>query len=140
MLSAAGTLAYKAPETFRNEYSTASEVYAFAIILWEMLTGERPWRIDSKGRAYNDAAIVMSVISGERPPLPARLRLVEGGMPAHAALKRILRQSWAHEPAQRPPFATVGRKLRDAMRREQDQLRESRESRETEAERAAAFV
>merc|ERR1719488_219972 len=60
-----GTLAYKAPETFRNEFSTSSEVYAWSIIVWEMLTGARPWRVDPMGRAYNDAAIVMSVISGE---------------------------------------------------------------------------
>jgi serine/threonine protein kinase len=125
-----GTLAYRAPETFRNEFSTASEVYAFGVIVWEMLTGARPWRVDSKGRAYNDAAIVLSVISGERPQLPERLRLTEGGQQAHAALKRLMHASWSHEATQRPPFSTIGRKLRDAMRREHE-LRESRESRES---------
>ena len=32
----AGTLAYKAPECFEDRFDTASEVYAFAIVAWEV--------------------------------------------------------------------------------------------------------
>ena len=38
----AATLAYKAPEAFDDEFSMESEVYAFAIIGWEVLTGQQP--------------------------------------------------------------------------------------------------
>ena len=74
----------------------------------------------------------MAVISGERPRLPAKLPCVDGGVQAHAALKRLMHASWAHEPAQRPPFAKVGSKLRDAMRREQELREMSRESLDSE--------
>ena len=121
-----------------QEYTTESEVYAFAVIAWEMLTGDRPWRVDSKGRSYNDAAVVMAVISGERPKMPARLPLLSaGGQQAHSVLRRIVRESWAHEPHQRPAFAKVSMELRDELRRERERrsglhelsrIRESEES------------
>lgn len=97
-------------------------MYAFAVIVWEVLTGERPWKADSKGRPYNDAAIVMAVISGERPPFPARLplspRLKREGDDAHKVLRRVVKESWAHEPSARPEFAALQLELRDELRRE----------------------
>ncbi len=41
---AAGTPAYMAPECFAEErISHAVDVYAFGMLLWEMLTGRVPW-------------------------------------------------------------------------------------------------
>jgi serine/threonine protein kinase len=40
--SAVGTLAYMAPEQRRGEVAAASDIYASAIILFEMLTGHTP--------------------------------------------------------------------------------------------------
>ena len=82
----------QAPEQLEDEFCAASEVYSFAIIVWEMLTGGRPWRVDHKGRTYNDAAIVMGVISGERPPLPAdpsRLKFELQSLLASSGLPRF---------------------------------------------------
>jgi serine/threonine-protein kinase len=39
---AVGTLAYMAPEQRRGEVSPASDVYASAVVLFEMLTGHTP--------------------------------------------------------------------------------------------------
>ena len=44
-----GTLAYRAPETFNGKYTMASEVFSFALVLWELLTGQRPWHRDAEG-------------------------------------------------------------------------------------------
>ena len=33
-------------------------------------------------------------------------------------LRRIVRESWSHEPSQRPAFATLQMELRDELRRE----------------------
>jgi tetratricopeptide (TPR) repeat protein len=40
---AVGTLAYMAPEQRRGEVSPASDVYASAVVLFEMFTGRTPW-------------------------------------------------------------------------------------------------
>ncbi|HEX4419250.1 MAG TPA: serine/threonine-protein kinase [Kofleriaceae bacterium] len=40
---AVGTLAYMAPEQRRGELSPASDVYASAVVLYEMFTGHTPW-------------------------------------------------------------------------------------------------
>ena len=43
---AIGTLAYMAPEQRRGEVSPAGDVYASAVVLYEMLTGSTPWSRD----------------------------------------------------------------------------------------------
>ncbi|MGE5184823.1 MAG: protein kinase domain-containing protein, partial [Acidobacteriota bacterium] len=40
---AVGTLAYMAPEQRRGEVTPASDVYASAVVLFEMCTGHTPW-------------------------------------------------------------------------------------------------
>ncbi len=40
---ALGTLAYMAPEQRRGEVSSAADVYASAVVLYEMFTGRTPW-------------------------------------------------------------------------------------------------
>jgi hypothetical protein len=39
----AGTLAFKAPETFRGRFSPASDVFGLAVLDWEMATRQSPW-------------------------------------------------------------------------------------------------
>jgi eukaryotic-like serine/threonine-protein kinase len=43
---AVGTLAYMAPEQRRGEVSPASDVYASAVVLFEMFLGRTPWSRD----------------------------------------------------------------------------------------------
>lgn len=40
-----GTPIYMSPEAFEEEYSNASDVYAFAIIVYEIVSGERPFNL-----------------------------------------------------------------------------------------------
>ena len=41
--AARGTLAYMAPEQRRGEMTPSSDVYASAVVLFEMFTGHTPW-------------------------------------------------------------------------------------------------
>ena len=57
-----GTLAWKAPEEFDDEpFSQKSDVYSFAIVIWEMMTREKPF----KGQGANE--ITINAIQGYRP-------------------------------------------------------------------------
>jgi serine/threonine protein kinase len=60
------TPAYASPEQVRGgTISTASDVYSLGVILYELLTGARPYRVSSMS-----AAEVEAVVCGTRPPTP----------------------------------------------------------------------
>ena len=89
----AGTLAYKAPECFANEFTTASESYAYGVVGFEVLTAQLPW----EGKI--EPAIIMAVaVKHERPPLPSDLG-------SSGILVPLIERCWAQEPRDRPSFA-----------------------------------
>jgi serine/threonine-protein kinase len=73
---AVGTLAYMAPEQRRGDSIDAScDLYAAAVVLYEMLTGDYPWRRDvllAGTRARGDFRLPDAVLAGAPPDL-ARL-------------------------------------------------------------------
>ncbi|MBA2314572.1 MAG: serine/threonine protein kinase, partial [Chloroflexi bacterium] len=87
-----GSVHYFSPEQARGESTTfPSDVYSLGIVLWEMLTGRRPWEGDSA------AAVAMARLSGP-PPSPSRVR---PGVPP--GLEAILQRAMAPDPADRYP-------------------------------------
>ena len=64
----AGTPAYMAPELFENkQYNRSVDSYAFAIVLWELFTGEMPFY------CMEIADIRNRVIDGGRPIIPSTI-------------------------------------------------------------------
>jgi hypothetical protein len=93
-LNPAGTLGYMSPEQLQGQAATAaSDLFAFAVVLFEMLTGQRPFDGDSP------AAIMNRTLSAAPPSL--------GGLLPEAppAWDSIFAQALAKDPRRRPGTA-----------------------------------
>ena len=110
-----GTLAYSAPEAFSDEYVLASEVYSYAIILWEVITSKIPWVTNpANGKPYTQATLMHAVLSGKRPELPDGL--------ANSVLGGLAQRCWQGSAAARPSFEMVRRHLQLGLRQSMSDL------------------
>ena len=91
-----------APEVLRGSAaaSSASDVYAFGMTLWELLT-RRPLYIN-----MTPTTLEQIVVKGLRPPLPQ-------GVPPF--LGTLLMQCWEQEPKLRPTLQQVHRSLQEGV-------------------------
>ena len=62
-----GSLAYMAPELFRHWVTPQADIYALGIVLFQLLTGQRPFRADTP------AALMYQILNGD-PPLISTFR------------------------------------------------------------------
>lgn len=87
----AGTVAYMAPEQLRGAAATAAaDIHAFGVVLFEMLTGERPF----------DGATALETASRrlqEKAPAPEWK-----GRPVHPAWAYVIERCLEVEPGKRP--------------------------------------
>lgn len=90
---AVGTAAYMAPEQLRgHEIGAATDLWAFGVVLYQMLTGERPFGGERRG-------MVHAILYEDPPPL----RGLRPDVPE--ALERIAARCLAKEPGERCPDA-----------------------------------
>lgn len=96
-----GTCAYMAPETFLGTHvSFRSDVFSFAVLLWEMVTGEEPW-----AGVSSPLQIVMAVgVEQQRLPIPAD---------CPRPIARLIAECWHHNPDARPDFAAIRQHIAD---------------------------
>ncbi|RHZ80973.1 hypothetical protein Glove_130g164 [Diversispora epigaea] len=84
-----GVIPYMAPETLsRGEYTQASDIYSFGMVMLEVLTSYPPY--------YNishDANLVMDICKGLRPEIKYEIPQF---------LKEIMEKCWDFEPLNRP--------------------------------------
>jgi serine/threonine-protein kinase len=99
-----GTAVYMSPEQVRGQRATAaSDVYAFGVMLYEAISGDRPFTADSQlGYLYQHAEV--------DPPRP----VIRKHYPA--ALAGLALACLAKEPADRPAMAEVAERLAAAAR------------------------
>jgi len=83
-----------APELLQsNIFTEKTDVYAYAVVVWEVLTGAVPWQ------GLNPMQVGMQILMQQaRPPVP-------DGAPAD--LTALMQRCWAQEPDARPSFAEV---------------------------------
>ena len=97
----AGTPAYMAPELFDGMNATEKvDVYSFAILLWECITGKVPW-----GHVPSPMQIIYYVgVLNQRPALPADDSFPED-------LRQLIEDCWVVDPKKRPGFDVVLKRL-----------------------------
>ena len=94
-----GTPIYMAPEIFSKEtYSKATDVYAFAFILYEIFTLETPFK------GCQMMQIVAEVVKGIRP-------IINDDVPDY--FRDLIQRCWAEDPECRPSFEEIVDELKN---------------------------
>jgi serine/threonine protein kinase len=95
-------MVYRAPETMVSKTSSpAADVYAFAMVLWSIITGRRPQQ-ELAQALKAPLGFMVKVRKGLRPPVDGLSGPVAG----------LLERCWATDPADRPMFEGVLEDLR----------------------------
>ncbi|KAI9207298.1 kinase-like domain-containing protein, partial [Polychytrium aggregatum] len=97
-----GTEGYMAPEMFDEDDPSGSslktDVYSFAITMYEVLNDSKPVWVTANGQAMKPAQILSQIFQNKRPK-----RL--DGVPDDIWL--LIESCWAQEPADRPSFSEI---------------------------------
>ncbi|KAL9224593.1 hypothetical protein vseg_000612 [Gypsophila vaccaria] len=96
-----GTLPWMAPELLSGKTNMVTEkidVYSFGIVMWEVLTGEEPYK------DMHSASIIGGIVNNTlRPQIPTW---------CDPEWKALMESCWAYEPTDRPSFPEISQKLR----------------------------
>jgi serine/threonine protein kinase len=89
-----GTLSFMASETLEGGQSTKkSDVFAFGLILYEVLVGERVFP-----KTGNLVQLIQMHTQETRPPIPKGI---------HLSIATLIRQCWTKNPESRPTFEDI---------------------------------
>eukprot|EP00177_Eucheuma_denticulatum_P003418 GFKZ01006180.1.p1 GENE.GFKZ01006180.1~~GFKZ01006180.1.p1 ORF type:complete len:1218 (+),score=218.00 GFKZ01006180.1:122-3655(+) len=90
----AGTYQYMAPEVLRGElHSCKSDVYSFAMVLWEIVSGTPPYH-GMEAREVGEKVVKEEM----RPTIPVRCQ---------QAYVNLIQMCWGTIPSRRPSFAEI---------------------------------
>jgi serine/threonine protein kinase len=106
----AGTMAYDAPEVLDDEnWTTAGDVYSFAVLVFEAVTGEVPWKGSNLKQIYRAV-----VLKEQRPHRKQWDDPMGEEEQRHPFLAAIVKDCWAQEPGDRPSFADLSARFDEA--------------------------
>ena len=84
-----GIIPYVAPEILQGQKCTkASDIYSFGMIMWEFMTGRRPF-----WDRIHDIELIIEICDGLRPPIATN---------APEGYIEIMKECWHSDPKKRP--------------------------------------
>jgi len=97
-----GSLRYMAPEVAdARPYNQKADVYSFGMILWELLSYEKPFDGMDRQQFYERV-----VHGGERPPISRRFPM---------KWTQLISQCWSSDSEQRPSFNNIAETLKEMV-------------------------
>ncbi|CAI2182091.1 14672_t:CDS:1 [Funneliformis geosporum] len=85
-----GIIPYMVPEVLQGQkYTKASDIYSFGMIMWEYMTGRRPFW----DRAH-DTELIIDICDGSRPSI--------GDIVAPKGYIELMKECWNPNPSKRP--------------------------------------
>lgn len=102
-ISTAGTYAWMPPEVIKSStYSKSSDVWSYGVLLWELITGETPYKgFDSYSVVFGIAVNMLTL------PIPKTCPEAWG---------KLMKSCWENDPHKRPGFRDILTKLEDIAR------------------------
>ncbi|CAB4405741.1 unnamed protein product [Rhizophagus irregularis] len=89
-----GIIPYVAPEVFQGQkYTKASDIYSSGMIMWELMTGRRPFWDRS-----HDTELIIEICDGLRPPIVTN---------APKGYIELMQKCWHSDPNERPSASDV---------------------------------
>ncbi|RGB29948.1 kinase-like domain-containing protein [Rhizophagus diaphanus] len=93
-----GIIPYMAPEIFQGQkYTEASDIYSYGMIMWEFMTGRRPFWNEN-----HDIELIIKICDGLRPPTVTNVP--EGYV-------ELMKECWHSDPNERPTAAYLEDKI-----------------------------
>ncbi len=103
-----GIIPYMAPEIFQGQkYTIALDIYSFGMIMWEYMTGRRPF-----WDRVHDTNLIIDICDGLRPPI--------GDINTPDGYIELMKECWNPDPIKRPTAEYILGEI-DKMNRDERQ-------------------
>src|SRR5581483_11076703 len=93
-----GIIPYVSPEIFQGQkYTKSSDIYSFGMIMWELMTGRRPFWDQN-----HDTELIIKISDGNRPPIVTN---------APEGYIKLMQKCWCSDPKKRPTASELKNKI-----------------------------